>query len=194
MSSACEVSGTAFLGLIRQVKDSKRGGDAVLAEIVRASGPETEAIFARPIRVLSWFPYSAYVSFLVAIDRRLGRGDLSYCRTLGELAGQRDLGTIFRIYKTLASAERLIRSCSKVWTSYHRNAGAMEAIAWEPDNTVLRITGFPAMHPAHCRLMEGWMIRTMDTIGCRVLPGAREVVCTSTGGAHHEFACRWVRA
>jgi hypothetical protein len=186
-----EVSGAAFLGLIRHVKDANGGGAPALDAIVRAAGPGTQAVFAQPIRLMSWFPYSAYTSFLVGIDRTLGRGDLSYCRTLGEFAGSRDLGTVFRIYKALSSAERLIRSCTKVWATYHRNAGTMEAISWRPEETVLRITGFPGMHRGHCRLMEGWMISTMENIGCRVLPGAREIACASKGAAYHEFACRW---
>jgi hypothetical protein len=67
----------------------------------------------------------------------------------------------------------------------------MRAIAWQPNETVLRIEGFPGMHKGHCRLMEGWMIQTMATIGCQVLPGAKETTCESRGGAYHEFACRW---
>ncbi len=189
MSIEAEVTGAAFLGLIRHVKDV--AGQRALGEIVEASGPRTKAVFAQPIRVISWHPYAAYAGFLTAIDQKLGRGDLAYCRTLGEFAGARDLGTIFKIYVALASPERLIRSCTKVWSSYHRRAGEMRALSWEPARTVLRIEGFSSMHKGHCLLMEGWMIRTMDTIGCRVLPGARETTCMSTGGAFHEFACSW---
>jgi hypothetical protein len=184
-----EVTGAAFLGIIRQVKD--RCGDKGLAEIVAAVGPRSIEVFGKPIRVMAWYPYSIYTAFLVAIDRRLGRGDLAYCRTLGEQAGKRDLGTIFRIYVALASAERLIRSCTRVWSGYHRNAGTMTAVSWREEETVLRIEGFPGMHPGHCRLMEGWMIETMATIGCDVLPGGHERACMSRGAPHHEFWCQW---
>jgi hypothetical protein len=162
-----------------------------LRDVVTQSDPRTVEVFSRPIRVMSWYPYDAYTSFLTSIDRQFGSGDLSYCRVLGEHAGSRDLGTIFRIFVALSSPERLIRSCSKVWASYHRNAGSMQAISWEPNETVLRIEQFAKMHPSHCRLMEGWMIQTMRTIGCDVLPGCSERSCTSLGGAYHEFACQW---
>jgi hypothetical protein len=184
-----EVTGAAFLGIIRQVKD--RCGPKGLAEIVEQCGPRRDEVFKKTIRVMGWYPYSVYTEFLEAIDRRLGRGDLAFCRTLGEHAGQRDLGTIFRIYVALASPERLIRSCTKVWAAYHRNAGTMSAISWSEEETVLRIEGFPGMHPGHCRLMEGWMAETMATIGCPVLPGAHERTCMSRGGAFHEFWCQW---
>jgi hypothetical protein len=188
-AAEADVTGAAFLGLIRHVKDSA-GADA-LADIVDEAGPRTKEIFTRPIRVMAWYPYSAYTSFLTAIDAKLGQSDLAYCRSLGEFAGKRDLGTIFKIYVALSSPERLIRSCAKVWSSYHRNAGDMRALSWGPEETVLRIEGFPSMHKGHCLLMEGWMMKTMDTIGCRVLPGARETTCMSDGGAFHEFRCEW---
>jgi hypothetical protein len=68
----------------------------------------------------------------------------------------------------------------------------MEAVAWEPARTVLRIHDFPRMDPAHCQLMAGWMMQSMRTIGATVLD-ASESECTSRGGPYHEFVCRWTR-
>jgi hypothetical protein len=192
MGNPPEVSGRAFLGLIRHVKDV-RGAEGLKA-IVREAGPATAAVFEHPISVMSWFSYPAFTGFLRAVDRSMGTGDRTYCRTLGAVAGKRDLGTIFRVYVALSSAERLIRACGKVWPSYYRNAGTMEAIAWEPTNTVLRIEGFREMEPTHCRLMEGWMISTMETIGFRVGKDAMESACMSKGGPYHEFRCSWTRS
>ncbi len=153
MSIDAEVHGSRVpRRLIRHIKDA--GGPRALEAIVEAAGPRAKAVFAKPIRVISWHPYDAYSSFLTAIDQKLGRGDLAYCRTLGAFAGARDLGTIFKIYVALASPERLIRSCAKVWSSYHRGAGEMRALSWEPAKTVLRIEGFPSMYKGHYLLME----------------------------------------
>jgi hypothetical protein len=168
-----------------------RLGRPGLDDIVARSGMQCRAAMAQPIRKLAWYPYRAYVELLESIDRRLGRGDGQYGRELGMYAGDRDLGTIFRIYVALASPERLIRSCARVWEGYYRHAGRMEAVAWEPEETVLRIYDFKAMAPIHCRLMEGWMIKTMATIGCKVQPGSRESACTSAGDEYHEFSARW---
>jgi hypothetical protein len=74
---------------------------------------------------------------------------------------------------------------------YTEEAGIMEAVDVRPDSTLLRISDFPDMHPAHCRMMEGWMIAAMDVVGARVLPGACERECTSRGGSCHEFWCQW---
>jgi hypothetical protein len=183
-----EVSGKAFLGIIGQLKH--RGGQPLLDKVIKLAGPPLAEVMRERVLVTRWYPYAAYTGLLVAMDALLGKGDLAYCKEIGRIAGERDLGTIFRVYAALASAERLIRACTKVWTSYYRNAGHMEAVHWAPERTVLRIIDFPAMHPGHCRLMEGWMISTMAQIGCLVQNG-REARCCSRGDDHHEFACSW---
>lgn len=183
------VRGRALLGLIGFAK--QRRGPAVVEQIVAEASPALREVLDQRIRVGGWYHYASYIELLRAMDGRIGRGDLAICREAGRWAGAQDLGSMFRIYATLASAERLIRSCRLVWPQYYRNAGRMEALAWKPERTVLRITGFDSMDPAHCRLMEGWMISTMEQIGCRVSDDARETACTTHGAAHHEFACRW---
>jgi hypothetical protein len=183
-----EVSGRAFLGPLKHI--TRLRGQGALDRVLRDAGPQAEQVFGSRIRQSGWYPYDAYVGLLRTADRYLGSGDTLFCRELGALAGQADLGTIFRVYAALASPERLIRACKRVWPSYHRNAGSMEAIAWEPNDTRLRITDFPDMAPEHCRLMEGWMIAVMEQIGIRI-PRFAETVCTSTGGPYHEFHCTW---
>jgi hypothetical protein len=186
-----QVSGRAFLGLIRIISEQR--GKSLLQQAIDASGEAARPVFAERVRILSWHPYAAYVAFLTAIDRTMGTPDGAYCRKLGTEAGKRDLGTVLRVLSVLASPERLIRSSRRVWESYYRDAGRMEAAAWEPENTVLRILDFPEMHPSHCRLMEGWMMSTMATIGCVVGEQAMERLCPSRGGPHHEFFCTWSR-
>jgi len=126
-------------------------------------------------------------------DRLGGHLVAGHVDGVGEIAGRRDLGSILRVYVALSSPERLIRSCAKIWPSYYRNAGRMEAVTWSPENTTLRIHDFPAMSHHHCRLMEGWMISTMQTIGFQPSNDARETRCPSRGDAWHEFSCRWTR-
>ena len=185
-----EVNGRAFLGLVKHIKGTR--GPETLAAAIAAGTDESRRVFAHPIRMMGWYPYPAFVGFLHGIEKALGRSDQhSYCRELGDVAGVRDLGTVLRVYRTLSSPERLIRACEKVWSSYYRRAGRMEAVTWAPDDTTLRIYDFPEMDPAHCRLMEGWMVSTMRSIGFYVNNDAFERKCMSTGDPYHEFHCTW---
>jgi hypothetical protein len=187
---AAEASGRAFLGLIHYVKENL--GEMDLMSAIADGPPATRRVFSDRIRADSWHPYASYAGFLRALDQRFGTGDGSYCRLLGSVAGHADAGAIFRVYLALASAERLIRSCDRVWASYYRGAGRMVAESWRRDDTMLRIYDFPGMDPLHCRLMEGWMIALMDSIGYRVNDDAHESTCASRGGPWHEFRCTWV--
>ena len=184
-----EASGRAFLGIIGHVKGTR--GDAALKRAIAATEPATQRAFEQPFLARRWYSYAAYADFLRSLDRTLGKNDGAFARELGASAGRRDLGSIFKLYVMMASAERLIRSCERIWPVYYRNAGKMTAIAWEPSRTVLRISDFKHMEPMHCRLMEGWMIATMTQIGFAVSEDGREHTCMSTGGAYHEFVCSW---
>jgi hypothetical protein len=188
---SAEVSGRAFLGLLLHVR--KRHDEAVLARIVNKAGPETQRVFESRIGKLHWYPYSAFTAFLESAERTLPRHPRSVAFELGSHAGERDIGTVLKVYAALASAERLIRSCRLVWPSYYRNAGYMEAVEWRPENTVLRIHDFPDMHRLHCKLMEGWMIATMQSLGFSVGPDARQTKLAGQNSPYHEFWCTWSR-
>ena len=186
-----EASGRALLGLLGFAKDE--GGFGAVAELLAALPPESSRVFDTRVQAIRFYPYAVYTDLLLALERRFKKPGERFFKRLGDTAGRRDLGTMFKIYVALASPERLIRSCTRVWASYYRGAGEMSAIAWEPFDTRLRISGFKEMHPAHCELMEGWMIATMAQIGVQVSSDGREVACMSRGGPHHEFACTWTK-
>lgn len=183
------VRGMAFLGTARYIKHNH--GEAMLERIVKEAGAATQKTFAKRIDGLGLQPYAAFIGFLHSTDRVLGAGDLAFCRRIGEMAAHHDLQTIFRVYAVRPSPEKLIRACTPVWGMYYENAGYMEAVDVRPESTIVRITEFPEMDPAHCRLMEGWMMAAMDVIGAHVLPGASETECMSQGGRYHEFSCQW---
>lgn len=186
-----EASGRAFLGVIRHIKETY-GNDALAAAVADAGEP-TSAVLRDRILHSGWYPYAAFSNFLTALENRFGEGKEDFGRRLGASSGVQDIHSVFRIYLAIASPERLIRGCSKVWPSYYRHAGTMEAVAWKPELTTLRITGFDSMAPVHCRLMEGWMIATMDALGLRVDENGRETLCVARGDPHHEFSCSWTK-
>lgn len=189
LRSMARIRGMAFLGAAHFIKHEL--GEEMLARVVEAAGPATQKTFAKRIDGLGLQPYDSFVGLLRTADRVCGSGDLDYCRSLGEWAAHKDLQTVFKGYAVRPSPEDMIRACTPIWGMYTDGAGHMVAVHTRPDNTVLRIHDFPEMDPAHCRMMEGWMIAAMDDIGARVLPGACERQCMSRGDAFHEFWCRW---
>ncbi len=179
----------AFLGVARFIKQTF--GEAMLAKVVESAPPATRHTFAKRINGLSLQPYESFVGLLRSAEQHLGTGDLQLCKRLGDTAARYDLHTIFQGYAVRPSPEEIIRACTPIWGMYTDGAGTMEAVDTSPTHTVLCIRDFPEMDPAHCRLMEGWMIAAMDVVGAQVLPGARETECMSEGGRFHEFSCQW---
>ena len=184
-----EVRGMAFLGLIRFVKTTY-GADK-LAELIDNAPTPTQLACSERLRSHGWYPYEGFAGFLLAADKTFGTGDLAFCRRLGHEAARMDLESTFGDFKANASTENLIRGCTLVWSTYYRDAGRMDAVAWKPERTVLRITDFPGMAPSHCKLMEGWMIEAMAMIGAKVDDDASEIKCMSRGDDCHEFSCSW---
>ena len=188
-SSDPHVRGMAFLGVIRFVKE--RGAPGALEQIVAQSPPATQQALETRINGLSLYRYEAFAGFLESVAQFMGEGDPNSCQALGQLAARHDLDTIFRVYAEKPAPRKMIKACTPIWGMYTDHAGRMEAVSVEPENTVLRIYDFPTMHPAHCRLMEGWMVAAMDVVGVQILPGAGETQCMSRGGPYHEFSCQW---
>jgi hypothetical protein len=184
------VNGRAYLGVIRFL--AERGAKERLPELLEGASPYLQDVFASRISKLAWYPYATFTELLERLDRQLGSSNGAIARELGTSAGKIDLGSMFRVYRAIASSERLIRGCSKVWPRYYAGAGTMEAESWEPDDTRVRIYDFPEMHALHCKLMEGWMISTMHVLGF-VCTDARQTAFMGRGDPYHEFACRWAR-
>jgi hypothetical protein len=184
-----EVSGRAFLGPIKHLR-SHYGQDAITRLQMTAS-PALKSLLATRIRGTQWFAYALFAEFLECAQRELAPGDAHFHRDLGDAAGRLDITGIFKVYAAISSPERLIRACAKIWPSYYRNTGEMEALTWAPENTSVCISDFKEMSPHHCLLMEGWMLRVLQEIGIQVDPGGRETECMNTGGTHHLFSCTW---
>ena len=186
-----EARGNAFLGILVHARE--RGGPKLLEEIIQDSGPLAREVLSNKIIGQNWYPYGAFAGFLRSADRYIGTGDTQYCFRVGQLAAERDEETILDIYKNFGVPQLLIRACERIWSGYYRNAGRMEAVSCDPTMTVLRIFDFSEMDPGHCRLMEGWMSRSMELTDEKVLE-MTETSCTSKGGHYHEFRCRWGEA
>jgi hypothetical protein len=179
----------AFLGILKELR--RRFGSDRVGAAMPGWGDAVAKVTRERIGRSEWYPYVAFGQLLVGAERELGEGKGTLCRELGGAAAKSDLSGAFAVLKLLASPRHLIGSCERVWPRYYRDAGRMEAVATRPERTVLRIHGFPSMVPAHCRMMEGWMIQAMAVLGAKVLPGACESVCMTHGGAYHEFVCTW---
>lgn len=184
------VKGTAFLGIFKYLKERPEGVE-LLKKVIAALAPGMRNIFERKIFAVADYPYPVFVAFLHQVDRIAGSGDLGLCRELGRFTAHLDIESVYLLYKKRARPEDLARDSAVIWRSYYSNAGTMKTEDISPEHTVVRIYDFPAMDPAHCRLMEGWMSQAMIEAGAEVVKELVEVKCPSRGGPYHEFVGSW---
>ena len=181
---AC-VKGFALRGLLKSVKAAGGSISAVIAAV-----PEAErATFARPIVATEWYPYSAFVALVRAIDALQGKGDLLYARELGLAAAARDLGGTFRIISAIASPRLIIERAHVFWSKYC-DTGSLRLAA--PDLRCFqgRLEGFPDVDAAHCLLIEGWLEGLGLALGAEGM-STRHVRCVRRGDAACEFEGSW---
>jgi hypothetical protein len=179
------VKGFALRGLLKSVKESGGSISAVLADL-----PEAErAAFARPIVTSEWYPYSAFVALVRAIDHIQGKGDLAHARELGRTAAVRDLGTTFRIISAVASPRFLIERGHMFWSKYSDTGDLRLEMKGDKFFTA-RLDGFREIDLAHCQLIEGWLAGLGQALGA-VGMTARQVRCVHRGDPLCEFEGQW---
>lgn len=188
--SEAKAKGTAFLGIFNYVKGQARGKE-LLEKVIASLAPEHARFFKRRMIAIVDYPYPAFIDLLRVVDRVLGKGDLSLCRELGKYTATLDIESVYYVYKKRVTPQDLSRDSNIIWKSYYTNSGIMKTEDITPDNTVIRIYDFPGMDPAHCRLMEGWMIQAIIAASGVWVQEMREVKCVSRGDEFHEFRGHW---
>ena len=182
-----QVKGVAIRGLLRSTKDRGWSLPDVLAGLPEAVRPT----FRSSIVASMWYPYPALTGLVETLERLHGRGGFSLTRSFGVSAAQRDLGTTFKIITAIASLEFFLKRAQVFWAQYC-DGGQLLLEGYTKNSFVLRLEGFPDVHPGHCALIEGWL----EGIGLAV--GAEgntchETSCVHKGGSRCEFTSTWVR-
>ncbi len=187
------VKGASLIGFFKFVKEGPKG-DALLEKVIAALPAASQEACRRKIIAVADYPYSIYVDFITAVDRVAGKGDLALCRKIGHYAGARDVGGFLKMSKQSPTPRELAIAAGALWKSYHLNSGYIKVESTEPESTVLRIYEFPAMAPAHCRLLEGYFAEGIKQAGVVWVEEIRETACMSRGAPYHEFKGKWKMA
>jgi hypothetical protein len=183
--ASASVKGIALRGLLRSVKDH---GWSIPGVIAALPAVEKDA-FAKPIISSQWYPYSAFVALVRAIDSLHGGPDFALCRALGRESAGRDLGATFRIISAMASVDFLLKRGQVFWGQYC-DRGRMVLEAPDKLSFLARMEDFPEIDVAHCHLIEGWLEGLGDALGA-VDMTCRQTRCASRGDPHCEFRGAW---
>lgn len=175
-----QIKGTAILGTIKYIKeqDSAGGVEALVAGL----DPSVRSVFDERIQSLLWYPYPAYAGLLEAVDRELGRDDLTLMPELGRFAAEADIRGFWKAMVSLFSPRRILTQTDYFWRK-HCDTGVFEATDVAPRSGAVELRDFPAVSPAHCRLLIGWL----NGIGLAI--GAKNEVVEKTACVHRGDSC-----
>jgi hypothetical protein len=182
-----QVKGVAIRGLLKTVKERGWSVPDVVAGLPEAA----RASFQRSIVASMWYPYEALTGLVETIERLHGQGGYALTRDCGARAAQRDLGTTFKIITAIASLEFFLKRAQVFWAQYC-DGGQLLLERYGADGFVLRLDGFPAIHPGHCVLIEGWLEGIGLALGAEG-DQCRQTLCVQRGDPRCEFTSTWVR-
>lgn len=182
-----QIKGFAIRGLLKHVKLSGLPGGipAMLADLPA----EVRPAFDKPIVNSGWYPYRAFTELLRAIDRRLGRGDLSSVEELGRRSAKDDLGNVFKIFASMLSVETVIRRSPIFWQKYC-DTGAIECLEVVNNTFRCALKNVPDIDEAQCRLITGWIRGIGEATGAKSIE-VKQVKCVHRGDPWCEYAGKW---
>jgi hypothetical protein len=178
--------GFAIRGLLRFLKDKHPG---MTKEVVAALPPELRKHLDMPVAASKLYPYEVFAALLREIDRRFGRGDLRYCRDVGDYAAQQDITGMFKMLLSVLTPETLLKRSSIFWVKYS-DTGALAPVPCESNRYAIRLTGFPGIDEAHCYLLLGWMTRLGLISKARTID-MKHTVCVHHGGQYCQWEGTW---
>src|SRR5688572_16427862 len=98
------IKGFAVRGLLKYASEKKPGS---VPDIINALPPDLAAPFAQMIVPASMYPYAMFTALVRAIDKSLGRGDLSLCEDIGEFAARQDIENMFKVMSRVVDAKTI---------------------------------------------------------------------------------------
>lgn len=181
------MKGSAITSRIRFIRE--RADEATYREVRASLEPEHRAILEAGVLPHAWVPYSLFVALNVAVDARLGAGDLALCRDMGRYAAEVNLPTLYRLFLRLGSVGFILRKASRLW-SVHYDSGALVVEELGDRACCMTVERFAEPHKAHCLSLLGWCEGAIVLTGATVVE-AREETCRLDGAPSCRFYAKW---
>ncbi len=185
-----QIKGFAIRGLLKFVKES--GYEGGIARLLTKISPAAAGHFEERILSSVWYPYEAYSALLTTAMNELAAENQdrrALAERLGAFAGRQDAGAVFRVVAAITSLERVVTKSPMFWRRYC-NRGDLEVVEVEAGRLVVRLVDFPGIHPAHCRLITGWILGLGEANGAREA-SVEKTHCVHDGDSRCEYQGRW---
>lgn len=182
-----QVKGSAITSRVRFIRE--RGSEALFKEIRASLSPESRAHLEKGVLPHAWVPFELLVELCVAIDGKLGKGDLELCREMGRYSAKTNLPTLYRIFFRLGSMPFILSKGARLW-EVHYDSGRLLVDTDEVGVAKLTIADFATPHRVHCLSVLGWAEAAGELTGATVIE-SRELACRARGDTSCDLFLRW---
>jgi hypothetical protein len=180
-----KIRGTGWLG-INEYFVNTYGKDRV-DRVISTLSPEDQAALTELILTISWVDLGAYIHFLLAADRILGKGDYELIKKANAYSANKDIRGIYKIFTNFVSPKFIIRNAGKLWSRYF-DQGTLKLIREDKKGMTLQLTDFPDV-PLHHELDQlAFMEECYRISGGKFIEGSHPK-CIARGDdcCHFEF-------
>ncbi len=158
-------------------------------EFVKVLSPETLA-FVDATRVLagSWYPELYVRDLLIAADKVLAKGTLSYCEELGRLSAHHTIQNIYKSYLVPGDVPATVSNFASFWPLFH-DSGKCTSVAAEPGYIRLEVVGFGLPSRPLCATHVGWIGGLVEMAGGQCV--SKDEKCEVRGDGTCVYGVRW---
>jgi hypothetical protein len=163
-------------------------GDEAI-DLVYSDLPARDSELLRIVRATDWCPLRPYADYMVAADKRLGKGDLDLCREIGFASSRWQAAELRKDALRTHAPRKVIAGIQKAWEKLY-DRGKWEP-DWHADTAVqMRLCEFDPVNPAVCARFAGFFRGALDLAGAHI-PDVSHVACVTQGAPTCDFLLVW---
>lgn len=181
------IKGTAWIGMNEYFQ--KLGGPEGIRKVMDSLSEADRAVLSKPILPVTWVDYQAYMNYVLAADRILGKGDFETAKAAALHNARKGLNGPYKIFISIATPKFVVGGVLRFWRQYF-DRGTMQA-HWQGErNGRLEITDFPDIPLHHEICNTPHMEEALRICGCKNVRFVH-TRCIARGDASCIFEASW---
>ena len=182
-----ESKAAGFLSLIKALRQSLTQQE--LARLLQDLPPDTREQFERPPLPVAWLPARHIAQVIGTLMRTTYGGNQEKVAELATQVLLMDLKTIYKLFIKLLSPQYVIERGAKIYLTYTRNNGTLEAHAIDDHSCEVRFRGVVALFPGV------WAYQRGAVRGALIATGLKQIETKQLRGSDTDGDCdliaRW---
>jgi hypothetical protein len=182
-----QIKGTAVLDAITLIK--KRTGEDGFQKILAVLNEDAKKLFQGEVFTSSWYSLYLYTHFLEVQIREFAGGNEEVLIKGAEIATERQLRGIYKVFVKLGSPEFVLKRIAAVHATYFQGVD-IKVEMMGPGNATIRYTGYEKQHRIIGYAIIGFFRKALEISGAKNVQ-AGFATPIEAGKGYAELAISW---